>query len=341
MSDFRAFVETVFRVLEERKVASLVLRNYDELPEKTTNDVDILVDPAFLGSAERAVLAAAAETGWTHSNTGRFSCRSLFFFHPGTLQQAHIDLMPGVLWHSLVFADPRKMLSARLPFKCFFKPQPADEAWVDLATRWLYEGRVKEKYRPFIRSVCAAQPDSSRAVFSRFLGKRFADETVSLCAAGRWEDVERLSAKARFRILLKNLRRPISLFSRVLRDFFRFADRLRNPPGLIVGLAGPTREWRDEIADALTRGLSGTFYPERTFRWNGEPATRSVRVSARRNAFHGGLSILDFPSGRIGSFRCDFVFDEESFQSDDSGGRFFVVDETLGFLAGRTARRHA
>ena len=341
MSDFRAFVEAVFRVLEERKVASLVLRNYEDLPEKTVNDVDVLVDPAFLGPAERAVLAAAAETGWTHSNTGRFSCLSLFFFHPGTLQQAHVDLMPGVLWHSLVFAYPRKMLSARIPFKCLFKPDPADEAWVDLATRWLYEGRVKEKYRPFIRSVCSSQPDSSRAVFSRFLGKRFADETVSLCADGRWEDVERLSAKARFRILLENLRRPVSLFFRVLRDAFRFADRLRNPPGLTVGLAGPTRAWRDEVAEALTQGLSGTFYPERTFRRNGEPATRLVRVSARKNAFHGGLSILDFPSGCTGSFRCDFVFGEESFPSGDSGFRFSVVNETLGFLAGRTARRHA
>lgn len=348
MNSFQNFIEEIFRVLAVRNIAYLVLRNYEGLPEETTNDVDILIDPSAVDKAKTAVLDAASETGWSLSNIGRFSCLSLFFFRPDTLQQTHIDLMHGNLWHSMVFADHRAMLAARMPVKCFFKPTPADEAWGNLATRLLYGGNVKEKYRPFIQSVCAKQPDSSRSVFSRFLGNRTSDVMVSLCADGRWNEVEHFASKARFLVVLKNLWHPCSLFSRLLGDAFRLADRFRNPPGLIVGIASPVAEWRDKMTNALTQGLRGTFYPERTFRWNLSTPSCHIRRVCRRNAFHGGLSILDFPCASGGVEKgCDILFSDGENPVDSCivppGGTQmdrFIIESVLRFLESRTRDRH-
>ena len=338
---FRDLMIALFDRFGQRKIPYLVLRNYETLPDQTTNDVDMLVDPLFGRSAFAAVLDVAGETGWRVSNIGRYSCLSLFLFRPDTLQQTHVDLMLGNRWHSMVFADHASMLARRVPFRELFAPSKADEAWIGFATRMLYGGYVKRKYRPMIQSVCSTRTEESVSVFSAFLGRRFAEEVVGLCARGDWERAERLRGRVRRRVLLANFRHPGSFVARISSDAFRFVERFRFPTGVKVALVGRDARWRDAVAEVLMHDMTGTFYPQKTFRWNGETATRKIRYSAWKNAFHGGLSILDFPSGITGAFRCDLAFSEESIHSGDPSFRFQVTKNVLEFLGERTARRHA
>ena len=52
-------VTAVFRAWQQAGINWLVLRNYESLPESTTNDIDVLVGPGQLRQAEQALLAAA------------------------------------------------------------------------------------------------------------------------------------------------------------------------------------------------------------------------------------------------------------------------------------------
>ena len=346
MNFFRNFMEATFRALGERGIDYLVLRNYEALPENTTNDVDILIAPESVEMASKAVLDAAHATGWRLSNVGRFSCLSLFFYRPDTLEQTHIDLMHGVLWHSFVFADHRQMLAHRIPLRGFFKPAPEDEAWIDLSTRLLYGGYVKEKYRPFIQDICSSQTSVATDVFSRFLGKRLAFRMVSLCAHGRWIEVERLTANARIHVLLKNLMHPVPLSARLSHDAFRLSNRMCHPPGLMVGIASSDSGWSENVAKALMGELKGTFYPERTFRF--DSTSPSARRTAWKNAFRGGLSILVSHDENNLKPQCDLILSDNAFagkyQTNDS-----IVDSdslshralstVLSFLATREQSR--
>ena len=338
---FRDLMVALFDRFEQRNIPYLVLRNYETLPDETTNDVDILIDPSFCRSAFNAVIAVAGESGWRVSNIGRYSCLSLFLFRPDSLQQTHVDLMLGNRWHSMSFADHASMLTRRVPFRELFAPSKVDEAWICFATRMLYGGYVKQKYRPLIQSVCLTRTEESISVFSAFLGCRLADEVVSLCARGDWEVVERLRGRVRRRVLLANFCHPGPFIARITSDVFRFVERFRFPIGIKIALVGRDTRWRDAVAEVLMHDMTGTFYPQKTFRWNGEPATGKTRYSVWKNAFHGGLSILDFPSGKTGEFRCDLTFSEESIHFGDPSFRFQVTKTVLEFLSERTARRHA
>lgn len=343
MTHFRDFIKTFFHLLSERGIKYLVLRNYEDLPDKTTNDVDILIEPTSLKAASQVILDSALETGWTLSNVGRFSCLSLFFFRPDTLEQTHIDLMYGNRWHSLVFADDRKMLASRVPFKCFYKPSPVDEAWVSLSTRLLYNGYVKQKYRPQIQSACLEYPDAAQEVFGLFLGKGFAGKMVSLCTRGQWNCVERLKRKARLRVFMHNLRHPLALASRLSSDVFRLMSRIRFPPGLVIGIVGANDEWRNVIAETLMQDLKGTFYSEKTFRGQSSTTADGIWRKVRKNAFRGGLFVIDFPVPTGLEKRCDLLFADGTCSvpgsvvppSTKDIGRF-VITTVLQFLANRT-----
>ena len=346
MTVFQTFVETIFRLLAERDIQYLVLRNYEDLPEKTTNDVDILIDPSAIKTAWQTLLDSAEKTGWTLSNIGHFACLSFFFFRTDTLEQTHIDLMPGNRWHFLVFADDRKILANRAPLKGFYIPTPSDEAWVGLSTRLLYGGYVKEKYRPQIQSTCLRQTDLAQKSFGAFLGRKLAKKVVSLCSKGNWVGVEKLKWRVRFHVFLNNLRHPISLFSRLWNDMLRFASRYRFPPGLVIGIVGEDPTWRNAIATILSHDLRSTFYPEKTFRASGEGHAHSILKMARKTAFGGGLFIVDLPAPNGLEKRCDLLFSDGVFTTSchvvptamENIGHF-VISTVLSFLEIRTGNR--
>ena len=310
-ASFRALMDSFFTELGKRNVRYLVLRNYETLPDEATNDVDILVSPNEERQGFDAIKFAAEQTGWAISNVGRFSCLSVFLFCPDTLEQTHVDLMPGNRWHSFSFADDDAMLGRRVPFKQFFVPAQPDESWISFATRLLYGGYVKRKYRPKIQAVCKEKQAETMSVFAAILGRRFARKVVSLCAAGDWDAAESLAGKVRRRTMLLNAVHPFSFSVRVFHDGLRFLDRFLSPPGLVVGLAGEHVAWRDEADQILRRSLLGTFYPKKTFRWNVSEG-RSLRSRIRKNSFHGGLSIIDIPFAPAWMPRCDIIFSDKS-----------------------------
>lgn len=239
------------------------------------------------------------------------------------------------------------MLADRIPFRGFFKPAPEDEAWIDLSTRLLYGGYVKEKYRPFIQAICAGQPSAAANVFTRFLGKRLATRMVSLCAKGQWIEVERLTAAARLHVLLRNLVLPVSFSVRASRDAFRLVDRMRNPPGLMVGIVGSNPGWSEDVAKALMDGLQGTFYRERTFLF--DATSSSARRKAKTNAFRGGLSIFVFHGENALQHKCDLLLSNRAIPGschlngsieERSSLSHCAVSTVLAFLAARAKSRY-
>src|SRR5688572_14000238 len=96
--DTSQLLTTIFRAWKDAGVDFLVLRNYASLPQFTTNDVDVLVDPASLARAEQVLLAAAKQAGFRLHNRAEFATLALYLFEPRSHQQAHVDLFTQLLW---------------------------------------------------------------------------------------------------------------------------------------------------------------------------------------------------------------------------------------------------
>lgn len=294
---FADLVNEVFDRFNDSGIGYLVLRNYETLPESTSNDIDLLLSPAHRGRALSAIQKASAATGWRICGIAEFACTSVFLYHEKSMAQTHIDLMCGVKWHPLLIADHETMLETREKFKSFYIPAQRHEAHVSLLTRLVYGGYVKEKYRPFIAAVARKDPDGLRDSLRPWLGRHLAGSMVAMAAEENWSGIEASAKNTRMRILLANLKHPFPLALRFIRDAARTVGRMVFPPGLSVCLRGCGAETM--LPDVL-RELSGTFHGEKVLRL---PASFKKR---RRILFRCGMVIavngrahatIDVPDG--------------------------------------------
>lgn len=271
MNILAKFLTCLFDAWNVADIRYLILRNYEELPEFTGNDIDILIDPVQRKTAERLLQKAASEKGWRIHNIGEFSCRAFYLFNPETLEQVHIDLMCGDKWYSFFFVDHDLMLNARQPFKNFYKPDPVHEASVNLMTRLIYGGYVKEKYREGIRQSALGVREGMVEALAPWLGAKLAEGIVVKAGDGDWEAIEAQVSKVRKRVLLANLKHPVGLASSILSDVFRFVRRLLSSPGISIVFFGPDGCGKTSVADGLKLKLQKTFYQERSIHCHWKP----------------------------------------------------------------------
>ncbi len=289
--DLSELVVAVFERWRRDGIEFLVLRNYEGLPRETTNDIDVLVLPGRLATAERALREAAAQAGYVLHNRAEFSPVSLFFHHPATRQQIQFDLFHGLNWRGFALLPPRAVLERRIDRGLFAIPHPAHEAVINLLTRQIYHGYVKEKYKPAI--LAGFQQDTAEAV--RLLADMFGDGTARALSddilAGRWADVERRTGTMRRQLVWRRLtRHPFATLGSLLSDLRRFAGRLWRPPGITVILLGADGCGKSTVAGRLTAGLTNTFKPDKSLMGHWKP-----RVFSRGR--DTGVPVTD-PHGR-------------------------------------------
>src|SRR5437867_10209090 len=90
--DISRLITAVFRAWRAAEINFLVLRNYENLPHFTTNDIDVLVSPAQLRRAEQVLKAAATDAGFRLHNRAEFATLALYFSSRTSTAQVHFDL---------------------------------------------------------------------------------------------------------------------------------------------------------------------------------------------------------------------------------------------------------
>lgn len=274
-TNFTHFVELIFDTFNQKGIRYLVLRNYAKLPEETDNDIDLLVSRSQKGLLLSILRSVAQKSHWKICKIAEFACSSIFFYHEETLEQVHIDLMFDICWHSFLFADTEEILRRRIPHKTFYKPAPCHEAMVNLLTRLVYGGYVKEKYRPFIQEVATREKINFINTLSWSLRLPLAETLASFSEQGKWSEIENRGGLVRKAILLHQMHTPFSLFFRILSDGFRLIHRAFHVPGKIVLLRCSQEEKAQEIVEKLKSSTSGTFQVARGFT-STIPTTRPI-----------------------------------------------------------------
>ena len=282
----KLFLSALFDAWNAADIRYLILRNYYELPEYTENDVDVLLDPSQRSQA-RAIMRCTAEGyGWEIHNIGEFSCHAFYLYHLETLEQIHIDLMCGVKWHSFFFASHADMLRARRPLKNFYTPDPVHEAAVNLLTRLLYSGYVKEKYRDGIQQRAERAGDQFKATLAPWTGQRLARKIVKAAGQGEWGVIESQASGVRKHTGFANLKKPFRLAALLMADVARWVRRWISPPGISIVFMGPDGCGKTSVADQLKQELQGTFAPEHGIHCHWKPV-RQMSGNAPTENPHG------------------------------------------------------
>jgi thymidylate kinase len=289
--DLSALVTAVFERWRRENIPFLILRNYEGLPNDTTNDIDVLVPPAQLNAAERALVAAARQSGFVLHNRAEFSPVSLFFHHPESQEQIQFDLFHHLNWRGFALLPEAEVLARGVDRGLFAVPQATDESVLNLVTRLLYQNELRERYKPGILAGLRAGAANATAALARLFGAHVAHQLTEAVLAERWQVAQRLAGAMRRRLMWRRLtRQPFVTASAVLRDLGRFAGRLRRLPGLTVVLLGADGSGKSAVVTQLHVALQHTFSPAKSFQGHWKPV-----VFPRR---HGPSGSVTDPHGR-------------------------------------------
>ncbi len=255
-----AFVVAWLREMESRGLRAAYLRNYEDLPADVGNDVDLLVERGRAREWTRAARESAPRLGWRFLRSVRFGCTSLFFHSLAAPVLLHVDLNEGLDWHFVPFARETAILDRRQWNGQVHIPAPEDELFLNVATRLLYQGRVREKHR---RQWTLLRPRCDEALlvnrFASLGSASLARRLVSAADAADWDAVEALARQARLRLsTFAAFRRPARLL-RGMADFAtRAVCRLASPPGIRFAFAvSPARLAETKTAlDAIAPSLA-------------------------------------------------------------------------------------
>ena len=276
-------VAAVFRAWHQARIPFLILRNYEELPHFTTNDIDVLVAPNDLRRAEVTLLAAARESGFRLVNRGEFATLALYLAAEDGNTQAHFDLFTNLKWRGFDFLDCRAFLAHRVDRGLFAVPHPAHEAATNLLAHFVFTGQVKEKYRAGIAAGFQAEPAAATELLAGTCGPALAAALVAAGARGDWSGIERQAGALRRNLVLRQLTfHPLRTAGTFLRDGARLVRRFLRPPGLTIVLCGADGSGKSTAAASAIERLRGTFsLPKgRQFHW--KPPVFSGRRQAAR-----------------------------------------------------------
>lgn len=308
------FVTAVFRAWQHAGIAFLVLRNYENLPQSISNDIDVLLKPCQLRDAEESLLATARSTGFRLHNRAEFATLALYFSTKHSNAQVHFDLFTDLKWRSFDFLRCGEFLQRRVNRDLFSIPHPADEAATNLLATMIYTGKVKEKYKPSIATGFRNEPAMAKSLLAKTYGPRLAEVVVAAGAKENWPQLEAATPALRRALITHQLaRHPLAVLASFYKDSPRLLKRLIHPPGLTIVFCGADGSGKSTVARAIIEGLSPTFSPlkGRQFHWK-PPVLSGKRMASRaptddphskppRNPFlsllYFGLHLLEFVLG--------------------------------------------
>jgi thymidylate kinase len=253
-------VVAVFRAWHEAGIDFLVLRNYEQLPQFTTNDIDVLVQPAQARRAEAVLLDAARASGFRLHNRANFATLALYLSQPQNGVQAHFDLFSALKWRGFDFLDCQEFFARKVDRGMFAVPHPAHEAATNLLASMLHTGQVKDKYKTSIAAGFRAEPNPAEELLTQTYGAALAKFLVSAGAREDWASIEAATGKLRRALVTRQMAgKPFHTVQSLAGDAARLSRRWLRPPGLSVVLCGPDGCGKSTAARALVEGLSGTF----------------------------------------------------------------------------------
>jgi len=252
-----------FQAINAHAIPYCVLRNYGELPAYTSNDIDILISSDHIEEMVHLLTKIAEEEGFGIHTLAEFSCLTMAFHSKafyGT--QIHIDLFSKVSWRGFALLNPEQVLRTRRPYNGFYIPSPEYEQTINLLTRLLYHGYVKEVYRESIQET-ALHPQGGSAflkVLEGSLGKREGHCVWEAARRAEWETIEKRTQRIRKALILQNLiSNPLGLLQCQIFELGRFVRRLSHPAGVSVAIIGPDGAGKSSVIDGLCSVLRATF----------------------------------------------------------------------------------
>ena len=257
------FVISLFDAWHEAQVPFVILRNYQNLPNDTGNDLDVLVTQHDAAKAQEVLLEIAAETGYRLHNRAERAASSpisIYLHNTQSFRQIHVDLFTSLKWRDYPFISAIEVLKHRVSRGQFAIPHPVHEAIISMLGRLLYHGYVKHRYKSQIATAIATHRDMAQISLEEAFGASLANSIVDSAAQRDWTRIEAMAKSLRRSLIFRRIARtPIPTVLAAARNLVRLIDRMRHPTGLMVAVIGPDGSGKSAVAGAILRSVERTY----------------------------------------------------------------------------------
>jgi thymidylate kinase len=271
----------ILRDFDEAGIFHVYLRNYENLPKDIGNDVDILVSKHMREVAANLVKNALPETGWELIRQVEFGPISLFLASKDGTRFMHLDLFDRIEWHWLEYADSAGVIERRQWNGMVWQPDPADEVVLNILTRLVYAGTVREKHRTQARAfLSAAGPEPLISAFIAHLGERSGRKLADLVVAEAWEELTRQAPDVRASLHRQViLHAPGSAMIGLWRYLCRGALRLLRPPGPFLVFEGADGVGKSTVMEGILPLMKELTGKSNALMFHWKPTRNSIRIS--------------------------------------------------------------
>ncbi|MCX5751415.1 MAG: hypothetical protein NT099_07090 [Candidatus Saganbacteria bacterium] len=254
------FLRQLFIRLNDAKVDYCVLRNYEDLPEKIGNDIDLWVNKNQQDRFKQVLVDTMNNLGWDLI-AYFFKLRAIgsgdYFIkkEDPSLTILHLDLC-FYHWKGLAFFDENAPLNKTVKTeKGFYVPLPGVEASILLLKSLIYSGHVQEKYKKRIIDFSNKDPDSFLLSIQKPFGCQTAKSILDLAKRGDWHKLEKKTTLLRWQLIVRSLCNDsldqikiwcIYFYDQVKKYFF-------HNRGIFIVLLGPDGSGKSTISSELIK----------------------------------------------------------------------------------------
>lgn len=289
--------------LEESKhdsVKLIYLRGYENLPSDIGNDIDLLMHPSDVAKTLSKLKINANKHSWHFIRSIQFSPLSVFFSNEDGSDFVHIDLFKTIHYHYLPFAYVDRILN-RGHFNGIVQiPNPCDEVFLNVMTRLLYHGVIRDKHRiQANRLLSMDNHEDFRSICIEHVGSKIAEMLVPKILSSSWSDLEANAPTIRKALFLHSIRhRTLETSIAFCSYLCRAISRILNPPGPFIVFEGADEVGKSTLIDNLLPSLKGITGRNDTLLFHWKPDRDSIRIAGESGGYatnprkHGTRTLL-------------------------------------------------
>jgi thymidylate kinase len=250
----------VFELLRRSGVPYCVSHGYEDLPEVTGSDVDLIVPESV--SAERLADLLAKNRQMLEARVVRRSgsyfvllCERDF----ATPQFLILDFHTACEIAGAVFLDGATILRGRRQEKNFWIPSPAVEFHC-LVARHVARGALDDRRAAHLSELYGQDPPGCRSLLETAWRPEIVDRLSHAAASGDWSEVRRKIDVSEHELRRRqSVGNPLEAFGRWLAPHVARMRRILDPPGFHLAMLGPDGAGKSSVIAALEKSMTGPF----------------------------------------------------------------------------------
>lgn len=255
------FLKSYFQSLERHDIDFCVIRNVEEVIRGDAHDIDMCVGSSHLSTAEKLLSEQAQKQGWKlHLKTGsandlsNIKCYNYHFIEEeeNQIYIVHIDIFPTYAWKGYELLSNETLLENVNKDTIFHSIAPETESVCNLFVRLLYNGAIKDKYKPKVQGTFRNNKEKVCELMRHFLSEDLVTLAYDCAIDGNWKHLENARPQI-IRYIKKNTKRNL------LRYISYLCSKALHRKGIIVAFMGTDGSGKSTIINGIERTLANTF----------------------------------------------------------------------------------